>query len=156
MRIKNIDGSVPQNDKELVIANLSGYSVGEYLDITLWKKVGSSSEKEVTNLAKPISVTVTVPSDLRNASREFVVLRVHKGKVSVLEDLDSATNTVTFKTDRFSTYALAYRTAAALTTRQTNSTKNTSVIGTLATNQSTATGDTAPLLPIDIVFLGLA
>lgn len=154
LRIKNIDGSVPQNDKELVIANLSGYSVGEYLDITLWKKVGSSSEKEVTNLAKPISVTVTVPSDLRNASREFVVLRVHKGKVSVLEDLDSATNTVTFKTDRFSTYALAYRTAAALTTRQTNSTKNTSVIGTLATNPSPATGDTAPLLPIAIVFLG--
>ena len=37
LRIKNIDGSVPQNDKELVIANLSGYSVGEYLDITLWK-----------------------------------------------------------------------------------------------------------------------
>lgn len=154
LRIKNIDGSVPQNDKELVIANLSGYSVGEYLDITLWKKVGSSSEKEVTNLAKPISVTVTVPSDLRNASREFVVLRVHKGKVSVLEDLDSATNTVTFKTDRFSTYALAYRTAAALTTRQTNSTKNTSVIGTLATNPSPDTGDTAPLLPIAIVFLG--
>lgn len=154
LRIKNIDGSVPQNDKELVIANLSGYSVGEYLDITLWKKVGSSSEKKVTNLAKPISVTVTVPSDLRNASREFVVLRVHKGKVSVLEDLDSATNTVTFKTDRFSTYALAYRTAAALTTRQTNSTKNTSVIGTLATNPSPATGDTAPLLPIAIVFLG--
>lgn len=90
----------------------------------------------------------------RNASREFVVLRVHKGKVSVLEDLDSATNTVTFKTDRFSTYALAYRTAAALTTRQTNSTKNTSVIGTLATNPSPATGDTAPLLPIAIVFLG--
>lgn len=154
LRIKNIDGSVPQNDKELVIANLSGYSVGEYLDITLWKKVGSSSEKKVTNLAKPISVTVTVPSDLRNASREFVVLRVHKGKVSVLEDLDSATNTVTFKTDRFSTYALAYRTAAALTTRQTNSTKNTSVIGTLATNPSPDTGDTAPLLPIAIVFLG--
>ena len=60
-----------------------------------------------------------------------------------MEDLDSATNTVTFKTDRFSTYALAYRTAAALTTRQTNSTKNTSVIGTLATNRSPDTGDTA-------------
>lgn len=153
LRIRNIDGSVPQTDKELVIASLSDYSVGEYLDITLWKKVGSSSEKAVTNLSKPISVTVSVPSDLRSDSREFVVLRVHKGKVSVLEDLDSATNTVTFKTDRFSTYALAYRTAAAVNARQTSaSSKKTSVIGTLSTNPSPETGDTAPILPVAIVF----
>ena len=105
-------------------------------------------------MAKPISVTVTVPSDLRNASREFVVLRVHKGKVSVLEDLDSATNTVTFKTDRFLRMRLPTVRLQRLTTRQTNSTKNTSMIGTLATNPSPATGDTAPLLPIAIVFLG--
>ncbi len=186
LRIKNIDSSVSQTDKELIIANLSGYSVGEYLDITLWKRVGSSSEKTVTNIATPISVTVSVPADLRSESREFVVLRVHKGKVSILEDLDSAINTITFKTDYFSTYALAYRTVdeAAKTTGttkksktkkstagksssaksavnkskavqkgQTSSFKKVSVIDVLATDPSPAAGDTAPLLPIAIVFL---
>ena len=186
LRIKNVDSSVSQTDKELIIANLSGYSVGEYLDITLWKRVGSSSEKTVTNIATPISVTVSVPADLRSESREFVVLRVHKGKVSILEDLDSAINTITFKTDRFSTYALAYRTVDEAakttgTTKKSNAKKSTagkssaakpavnkskavrkgqtgsfreiSVIDVLATDPSPAAGDTAPLLPIAIVFL---
>lgn len=151
LRIKNIDSSVSQTDKELVIASLGGYYVGEYLDITLWKKVGNSSESKVTSISNPISVTVSVPSSLRGASREFAVLRVHNGSVSILKDQDSAANTVTFRTDRFSTYALAYKTTAegSSSGRTSDSSGSSS---RLMADASPETGDEAPLLPVGITF----
>lgn len=151
LRIRNIDSNVPQGDKELVIASLGGYTVGEYLDITLWKKVGSKAASKVSVINSPIAVTVAVPEELRSRSREFVVLRVHKGAVSVLEDQDSATNTVTFETDRFSTYALAYK-----TTSSGNGTGSSAATGRSGNDglvdASPETGDTAPILPISITF----
>lgn len=167
LRIRNIDSSVPQGDKELVIANLSDYTVGEYLDITLWKKVGSKSASKVTNINSPVTVTVTIPEELRSRSREFVIMRVHKGAVSVLEDQDSATNTVTFMTDRFSTYALAYKTVSASSVAG-NSTKSSTRSNTASSvdnassgllgsadpvDASPETGDTAPLVPVSITFI---
>lgn len=162
LRIRNIDSSVPQGDKELVIANLSDYTVGEYLDITLWKKVGSKSASKVTNINSPVTVTVTIPEELRSRSREFVIMRVHKGAVSVLEDQDSATNTVTFMTDRFSTYALAYKTVSASSvagnstkssTRSSVRSGSTGLLGsTDPVDASPETGDTAPLVPVSITF----
>lgn len=167
LRIRNIDSSVPQGDKELVIANLSDYTVGEYLDITLWKKVGSKSASKVSNINSPVTVTVTIPEELRSRSREFVIMRVHKGAVSVLEDQDSATNTVTFMTDRFSTYALAYKTVSASSVAG-NSTKSSTRSNTASSvdnassgllgsvdpvDASPETGDTAPLVPVSITFI---
>ncbi len=152
LRIKNIDSSVPQSDKEVVIANLDGYSVGEYLDITLWKKVGSSTADKVTRINNPIAVTVSVPESLRKPSRKFVVMRVHNGAVAILEDQDSAASTVTFETDRFSTYVLAYRRDSGedndITASRTSG--NGSVF---LADASPETGDEAPIVPAGIVFV---
>lgn len=150
LRIQNIDSSVSQADKELVIANLGGYTVGEYLDITLWKKIGSSAEKKVTSTSHPIAVTVAVPDRLRGGGREFVILRVHNGSVALLEDEDSAANTVTFETDRFSTYVLAYKTDS----RSGEGSSSQSDGGALyLIDASPETGDQAPLVPICLIFL---
>lgn len=150
LRIKNIDSSVSQADKELIIANLGGYTVGEYLDITLWKKVGSSSEKKVTSTNQPIAVTVTVPERLRGGAREFVILRIHNGSVALLEDQDAAANTVTFETDRFSTYVLAYK---AGSNRGGGSSSETATGELYLADASPETGDQAPLVPVCITFL---
>lgn len=154
LRVKNIDSSVPQGDKELLIANLNGYSVGEYLDITLWKKVGSSSQKKVTSTNRPITITVSIPQSLRKLSREFVVLRVHGGSVSVLSDRDSAANTVTFATDKFSTYVLAYKQGSGSQSAGNISVGNGGSTGnTTYYDASPETGDKAPILPVSIVFV---
>lgn len=157
LRIKNIDSSVPQSDKELIIANLGGYSVGEYMDITLWKKIGSSSEKKVTNTNKPITVTVSVPKELRNGSKKFVVLRIHKGAVSVLPDCDSVANTVTFETDRFSTYVLAYKngtvTSRATSVANSGSHSSGNTGSSMYNDVSPETGDEAPIVPVTIAFI---
>ncbi len=85
--------------------------VGMYLDIDLTKTVGEK-ETPITEAGVDIPISVEVPTGLQstqeNTNREFFVLRLHEGQVDKLEDLDDDPNTVTFKTDRFSTYVLAY------------------------------------------------
>ena len=62
----------------------------------------------VTETSTPI--TITIPEDY--AGRDsYHILRLHNGVVDVLETTyDSENNTLTFETDRFSTYAVAYET----------------------------------------------
>ncbi len=139
LKVQNIDNSVPQMDKELIISNLNGYSVGRYMDITLWKTVGSGSAKKVTETKSPLAVTISIPEELRKTSdtveRSFVIFRVHGTKVIMLKDQDAVKNTITFKTDQFSTYALAYKDVVK------ESSQNTSVSSTSGTSKSSSTAD---------------
>lgn len=153
LRIRNIDSNVPQEDKELIIANLNGYSVGEYFDITLWKKVGSSSQKKVTNTNKPISITVSIPKELQNSSRQFAILRIHNGSVSILPDRDSAANTVTFVTDKFSTYVLAYKQGNQEQSSAVSVNRQSGVSNLPYYDASPEMGDEAPILPVAITFI---
>ena len=113
LRVQNIDGSVSQADKELVIAALGDYTVAQYLDITLWKTVGNGEEKQVSSTNNPISVTISIPNSFRSPKsgkvRQFAIVRVHNGSSTVLQDKDSSANTITISTSKFSVYALAYR-----------------------------------------------
>jgi hypothetical protein len=171
LRVKNVDGNVSQSDKEAIIAILGNYKIGQYMDITLWKTVGSGTAKKVTETNKPIAVTITIPTDLRNTdstvSRKYAVFRVHDGKATKLEDQDSVENTVTFYTDEFSVYALAYLDSAKETTTDddegtTSGTSKTTAstlkattsgsTGYLATT-SPETGDKAPLLTVIILLI---
>ena len=115
LRVQNIDGSVSQADKELVIAALGDYTVAQYLDITLWKTVGNGEEKQVRSTNNPISVTISIPNSFRSPKsgkvRQFAIVRVHNGSSTVLQDKDSSANTITISTSKFSVYALAYRDA---------------------------------------------
>lgn len=151
LSVKNIDSAVPQKDKELIIGSVDGYSIGAYIDITLWKKIGSSAEKKVTNTKKPVSITVSVPGNLRGGQRKFVILRVHNGAVTVLPDLDSVANTITFSTDKFSTYAIAYKKVNTSGSQRTGE-KTTGSDTNMYDNLSPEMGDEAPVIPITIVF----
>ncbi len=126
LRVQDIDGSVSQADKELVIAALGDYTVAKYLDITLWKTVGSGTENQVSSTKKPISMTITIPSGVRKAlksgkKREFALVRIHNGAAAVLEDEDSSANTVTVSSELFSVYALAYRDVDASSSKSSSS-----------------------------------
>lgn len=153
LHIKGIDSQVPQADKELVIANLGDYTVGRYFDITLWKKVGNSSEKKVTNTKNAIAITLSIPEELRSASREFALLRVHGGSVSVLRDQDSALNTITVETDRFSTYALAYKKKAAAGTQSGGASGAGGTEYAAGVEGSPETGDEASPVLVSILFV---
>lgn len=90
------------------MGGLSNYKPVQYLDISLLKKVGEQEETPITNTTSLIKVTFAIPSDFIGKA-EYSVIRVHGDETTALEDKDSDPNTVTIETDKFSTYALAYR-----------------------------------------------
>ena len=53
--------------------------------------------------------TIKIPENMDATGKTFVVIRVHNGEVAILDTIMNGDNTLTFETDRFSTYALAYK-----------------------------------------------
>lgn len=102
----------------------SSNETATYLDLSVTMTVtvtdgedGSvrSASADVTSLSKPMTVTVRAPegTDLSGFVR---VARVHDGVVDILPcAVDAEAGTVTFSTDRFSTYALLTSETAEVT-----------------------------------------
>ena len=83
--------------------------IAQYLDLTVLLKTTEGQRLgEINKLSKDMTFTIAVPEDLVKEGRVFVVLRMHEGETTVLETTMNSDGTLSFKTDRFSTYALAY------------------------------------------------
>ena len=88
--------------------------IAQYLDLSVLLKTTSGQKLGTINkLSKNATFTIAVPEDLVKEGRVFVVLRMHEGETTVLETTLNSDGTLSFKTDRFSTYALAYIDAPA-------------------------------------------
>ena len=105
--------AVPAEDRTVLTAraDAAGARVGEWIDISLEKKVGSSPSVEIHQTGTLIYFTVEVPQDLRNTSplveRTFYLYRAHEGTVT---EIASTTGTVLQgSSNLFSTYLLAYK-----------------------------------------------
>ena len=83
-------------------------NIAQYLDINILVKADNQVIGEINQLNKEITFTVAIPEDLMKEGRTFYVIRVHDGKAEKLETDENEDGTLTFKTDKFSTYALAY------------------------------------------------
>lgn len=81
--------------------------IAQYFDISLVIKVNGEVAKEISEPSKELTFTLTIPEELLKEGREFYILRVHNGKAEKLE-ATTVENKIEFKTDRFSTYVLAY------------------------------------------------
>ncbi len=118
MTVENAESSVDSVTKQKADSKTSeiGYSHGCYFEISLEKVTttasGSTTSVGITELAKPIRIVMDIPASLRGFNRTFAVIRVHGDSVDVLNDLDSDPNTITFETDRFSSYTLVYKNPA--------------------------------------------
>ena len=100
-----------------------------YFDADLFKQVGDGAATQLHEPGIDIEVTIKVPENLINADssfeREYKIIRLHKdlatgaSLVDILSGtFDKITGEFTFKTDKFSTYAIAY-TDRKLVTRVT-------------------------------------
>ncbi len=136
-----------------------GLTTGAVFDISLSKQVGSNAPVAITDLGQtPLQFTVAVPGDLQatgGSARTFYLLRLHEGEVKALAGTTSAT--ITAKSDKFSTFVIAYRSGSATsasgnplsagTTTSANGIRTTAANGTTAsrtTGVATArTGDTS-------------
>lgn len=101
-------------DKDVVKSRLEpNQTVGVYLDIELKKTTtvdeGEPIKETVTDAQKEITITVTIPEAIRDGSN-YQIIRVHKGIATLIEPIthNPIDHTLTFKTDKFSTYAIVY------------------------------------------------
>jgi len=106
----------PTDDRTLVEAYLGDLTQGEgfgYLlfDINLTKYLtmdGGTTETPITLTLKPISIRIVIPEAARGKA-EYKVFRVHGGVVEELSTTyDPDTFTLTFATDKFSTYGVTF------------------------------------------------
>ena len=113
LTVEDITSQVSDEDKALAEEAAGAAQIGLYLDVTLWKQIGQKPAEEVENTGSGVTITFEVPENLRNTDpdteRTFRIVRVHGDTAEVIaSSYDEATGIITFVTDRFSTYALAY------------------------------------------------
>ena len=115
------EANVPDEVKAAMAQAAKGYTIGQYLDISLFKYMtvnGSQQAGVALHTTKDVlTISVVVPDALINTNsavnRTYCIVRNHEGTITVLDAaFDAASKTLTFKTDRFSIYAIAYKDTA--------------------------------------------
>jgi hypothetical protein len=124
--------NVPQADRNAIeneaVSVLGINFTISYMDMSLFKQIGSAASQKVSEPGVGIKVTVELPENMINrnvgVSRRYVVIRIHNGEVTTIQPtFDAATNKLAFSTDRFSTYAIAYTDEAAVSLTSSGSPK---------------------------------
>ena len=116
IEVKDISGNVPRKDQSAIENGIKEYrkeipdlTLGMYVDISLFVKIGEADWNAATGTAEPVEVVIGIPQKLQSIDREFFIIRSHEGEYTLLTDMDDAPDTVTIHTDRFSAYAIAYK-----------------------------------------------
>ena len=94
--------------EEKVTAELGEDAKVQYLDVSIVLMAGDEELGTLNELKEEITITVAIPEELKAEGRIYKVIRNHDGEISVLNTIVNEDGTISFKTDCFSTYALAY------------------------------------------------
>lgn len=113
LTVKDASQTITPENKALLEKGCVGYTVGQHLDLSLELIVNGDS-RIITETAEKLTIKVVVPEKLINKDaaiiRMFAIVRNHEGNVEILStDYETAAQAVTFQTDRFSDYAIAYK-----------------------------------------------
>ena len=105
------DSAITATDSEKALAQgamADGEKVGAYFDLSILVKADGQQIGNLTQLSKPMTFQVVIPTELVKAGREYFIIRIHEGVAEKLATTRNEDGTLSFATDRFSTYALGY------------------------------------------------
>ena len=84
-----------------------------YLDINVVLKADDIELGNVTKLSKPISISLEIDKKYTDVpkgyTRKYFVIRLHEGENPTIIDAEIKDGKLEFKTNKFSTYAIAYK-----------------------------------------------
>lgn len=91
----------------------SKYKIAGYYEILLTESVGDNIIGIIDEVEENVDVTIGIPTNLEELkdgyTRKYVIIRLHDGKTDVINDVkDNGDGTLTFPSNKFSTYLLAY------------------------------------------------
>ena len=176
VEVKDQSTTVSDSDKTTIDKALTSddWKVGTYLDICLWKTIEGTTSTTVSEIANgSLQISFTIPEDLQKSGRTYQIVRIHNGVADILDATVDENYELTFATDRFSTYALAYTDSDSAaknvtttnnkinttpsSTTQTTTTSSTTTTPSQAGTASPKTGDTSNMaLYLVILMLGVA
>ena len=114
--VTDISQTVGEQDKEVIEQGLEAWrqeipelTLGMYVDISMFIKIGESDWDAITFTEEPIDIVIGIPEELQEDGREFYIIRSHEGEYTLLSDMDSEQDIITISTDSFSAYAIAYQ-----------------------------------------------
>ena len=113
LHIEDANGEeTPQVQKAFAEKKLPGMNIGQYFEVFLIASKNNDTQM-VSELPEPLKVVINVPDHLKVENRKFYILRLHTKadggqEFAQLADEDNNPDTITFSTDRFSPYAIAY------------------------------------------------
>lgn len=150
----NVDETIIA-DKNVIQNSFPEYNVGTFFDINLFKKVGDSEEDKISETDGDVEISFKLDANDKWDMNSLAILRVHNGVSTLLDcKYDKDTSTLTFKTDRFSTYAIVYKnldkTAVNNELTTINASENTET--TSPNNTSPTTSDNS-LLGLNIAMI---
>ena len=120
---------VPTQEIELVKDAIDNkYIIVAYYNIDLYKFTSDKIKVEqLTESDNEITITVRIPSNLNSVAtgykRSYYIIRVHDGITDILSAIDNGDGTISFKTDKFSTYSLVYKDTKVVSQNVNNSNK---------------------------------
>lgn len=87
-----------------------GKEIGYCWSLDLNKEIEGLSKTPITETKSEFTFTADISEEFGALGSDFEMIRVRGGKAEILSDLDTEPNTITFKTDKFSTdtYILIY------------------------------------------------
>ena len=115
------EANAPDEVKTAMAQAAKGCTIGQYLDISLFKYMTVNGKQQdgvaLHTTKNALTISVAVPDALINTNsavnRTYCIVRNHEGTITVLDAaFDAASKTLTFKTDHFSDYAIAYKDTA--------------------------------------------
>ncbi len=129
LKVQDQSESAVSADAALIEGVASDMSIGMYLDLALLKTITDTAAQDVAN--QPVTQTetmLTVVLELPEAlwgKTSYSIIRVHNGNAEILAaGYDDMFHTLTFQTDRFSTYAVAYTESGGTPMSATTATVN--------------------------------
>lgn len=114
MKTEEVNATEMKEIEETAQKEVEGIKIVNYLDITVSLKSESANEPlELEKLKEEITFTVPVPEGLPEVAegytRVFYIIRNHNGQVDLLDATTSEDEkTISFDSNLFSTYAIAY------------------------------------------------
>ena len=118
LTVKDGSATISDASKAQMEKGADGYTIGQYLDITLFKYMTvdgvAQDGVQLHKTADEITISVQIPESLintdQNVNRTYCIIRNHDGEVTVLDAAyDASAKTLTFQTNLFSDYAIGYK-----------------------------------------------
>lgn len=107
--------SLLDEEKELFnkVINEKKYNVAGYYGIDLYKATEDGLKiEQLSEVDGSVSIKLQLPSTLAKVKngfkRTYYVIRIHDGVTTIIDAVDNGDGTISFKSDKFSTYSVVY------------------------------------------------